>query len=38
MCESAAHQGDLLAMFAAKEVVGGAGAVFLEQPVTNAMF
>ena len=38
MCESAAHQGDLPALFAAKEVVGGAGAVFLEQPVTDAMF
>ena len=38
MCESASHQGDLPALFAAEEVVGGAGAVLLEQPVTNAMF
>ena len=34
----ARHVGDLPALFAAKEVVGGAGAVFLEQPVTDAMF
>ena len=38
VCESAAHQGDLPTLFAAEEVVGGAGAVFLEQPVTDAMF
>ena len=40
MSESASDQGDLPALFAAQdqEVVGGARAVFLEQPVTNALF
>ena len=31
-------KGDLPALFAAKEVIGGAGAVFLKQPVTDTMF
>ena len=38
MCESASHQGDLPALFAAEEVIRGTGAVLLEQPVTNAVF
>ena len=38
MCEPASHQGDLPALFAAEQVIGGTGAVFLEQPVTNALF
>jgi len=36
--ESASHQGDLPALFSAEKVIGGKGAVFLEQPVTNALF
>ena len=38
MCESASNKGDLPSLCAAEEVVGGAGAVLLEQPVTDAMF
>ena len=38
MCESDAYQGDLPALFATEEVIGGASAVLLEKPVTDSMF